>query len=47
MTALLLTMLVYAVGIAITIAGGFLLEDEKYALGVPVFVIGLLLNILG
>ena len=33
MTALLLTMLVYAVGIAITIAGGFLLEDEKYALG--------------
>lgn len=47
MTALLLTILVYAVGIAITIAGGFLLEDEKYALGVPVFVIGLLLNILG
>lgn len=47
MAALLLTILVYAAGIAITIAGGFLLEDEKYALGVPVFVIGLLLNISG
>lgn len=47
MAALLLTILEYAAGIAITIAGGFLLEDEKYALGVPVFVIGLLLNISG
>ena len=47
MAALLLTILVYAAGIAITIAGGFLLEDEKYAFGAPVFVIGLLLNISG